>query len=1112
MYWHLYAIAITPTPENDYAITINVEKLGDKEYVVPLEAVLIKIETNFDVEVPFTIDFGDGVVTEVADKDVSYYWENEGTYEIMVETAVGMVSISSKVSFTIEDVDEGYAGDFILIDTFHNEKSLVGHVDLTSIDYAESNCKLGVQDLDRDMRFEYEELTNYVEFRSLQLNFTSFGQYYFGVKCYNPYGEIHNDTKFTSQKFETTFHFQELGTDFQTAMVGDAQFFLDLEVDHNDENVTVDYQVSGSDDYQAPGSVVTIAPQFLRIQENFLTYNLEDLTIDTRILHVQNKIGMPEISSRQFDGAWNLTTNITVKVPPGNNMYLNVSFSEGEDQIFYIHYLENASEIVFEILFPALGYYPVTANISNDISYNTTEALVSVEVPIRTISVVAADITDKAGPLKLEVHLNDGMRGPAKANFRVDYNNGVVETYHYYSETFFFTTFKHDYFYPDWGNYYICVTAYNQISSVHRCIMVQVGQKITYIDITMPSAGRFKINETTTSIVRCPRGSDKTYIVNWGDGEYFIFTDRYLKDTENFEDEPTTSTTISTTLTDKTKKPKDDKNNNMEFPENSTDSTFASYSSTMFSTTTSSFAMNATISTEATLKRRRRSANDMGTSGSDTVSVSGDTTESDATTEGDFGTSQQTTDGYTNTTSSSSNSTNSTTDSSFGNFTSGFNQTFSNETMSNMTEETAEPTTTQAPITTTTIMTTTTTEPIPDNATDPFTSNTSTAKRRWDGTIKITHEYRRQGTFMVKVKVVNTFNWAKDTLCPPVIVREEDTTQGCQSPVIAPPATLQSTINNPLHFFRSDQINLTASVNLRGCSGSTVEYSWRTLKIVEEDGRRIQRPHHGDGLCLQQNSDKIFRYPRSSMPFGLYRVILTVSPSGHPLKETTANFYMQVNPSAPYAIIDGNEEHQWFLVYATTMIKFQKSVDPDFNTTDGIEYDLVCMQESEKIDAVKMTHDELISQSTLLVEGVTHKYTSKNRVRLYEHSECFEKSSNLTKDLRFPKGEFNVPSEYFVSDATSFAMGLFVSKNNFTTSAYATFEIRLSNSSNLLDQLDDLLKSKDTTGVMRAVEALSALVVVDSVNLVLLITSFNYFYTVVHCKNFNFRAVKMTIR
>ena len=1070
MYWHLYAIAITPSPEDNYAITVTIEKLGEKEYVVPLEAVLIKIETNFDVEVPFTIDYGDGVVTEVLDNDVSYYWDSEGTYEIRVETAIGVVTVSGIATFTVEDVDEGYAGDYIIIDTFHDEESQVGHVDVTSIDYAKSNCRLDMRDDDRDMRFSFEDLENYVEFKAVKQNFSNFGQYYFGVKCYNPYGEIYNETKFTSQKFETSFHFQEIGTDFQTKMVGDAQFFYDLEVDHNDDNVTVDTQVSGD--------VVTIAPEFLRIQENILTYTLEDLTVDTRILHVQNKIGMPEIHSRQFDGAWNLTTNITVKVPPGNNMYLNVSFSEGEDQIFYIHYLQNASEIVFEIMFPALGYYPVTANVSNDISFNLSETLVSVEVPIRTISVVAADITDKAGPLKLEVHLNDGMRGPAKANFRVDYNNGVVETYHFYSETFFFTTFKHEYFYPDWGNYYICVTAFNQISSVHRCIMVQVGQRITYIDITMPSAGRFKINETTTSIVRCPSGSDKTYIVNWGDGEYFIFTDRYLKDTENFEDETTTSTTISTTTatdrTKKTKKPKAGENENM-------DSTYASGATTMFTTTTAAFAMNATSSTDSILKRRRRSANDtsFGASDSDTVTVSGDTPEPDGTTESDFGASQQTTEA---TNSSSFNSSDETTESPFANFTSGFNQTNLNETMSNMTEETAAPTT-QAPFTTTTILTTTTTEPIPDNATDPISSNTSTAKRLRDGTIKVTHEYRRKGTFTVKVKVMNTFNGAKDTLCPPVIVREEDTTQGCHSPVIAPPTTLQSSLNNPLQFFRSDQINLTASVNLRGCSGSTVQYSWRTLKIVEEDGRQIQRPHHGDGLCLQQDSDKIFRYPRSSLPFGFYRVMFTVSPSDHPLKQTTTNFYMQVNPSAPYAIIDGNEEHQWFLVYATTILKFQNSIDPDFNITDGIEYDLVCMQESEKIDAVKMTHDELISQSSLLVEGVTHKYTSKNKVRLYEHSECFEKSSNLTKDLRFPKGEFNVPSEYFVSDATSFAMGLYVTKNNFTTSAYATFEIRLSNSSNLLDQLDDLLKSKDTTGVMRAVEALSALVVVDSVSL-----------------------------
>ena len=1058
-YWHIYAASVVSNPNADYTISITIVKLGIKEYVKPYEAVVIKIETNFEVEVPFTVDFGDGTVVEVTGKEISYFWTEQGTYEINIETTIGIATISASIIFTIEDVDEGYEGDFILLDNFHDQLSQIGHIDLTSIDYAKADCMLIIGD--KDLQIDFKDLEEYVEFNSVTHTFSNFGQFYMNVECNNPYGSMTNNTEFTSRKFETTFHFHEIGTEFHTEIAGRPDFYYDLIVDHSDKNVSVVHETLNN--------TVTIKPEFLRIQENFLSYNFEDVTIDKRILHVQNKIGQPTIHSQQFDGAWNLTTNITVRVPPGNNMFLNVSFSAGEDQVFYIHYLEQASEIVFEIFFPALGYYPITANISNDISLNSTEVLVSVEVPIRTLIVYAEDITDKAKPLILNMQINDGMQGPAKANFLVDYDNGVEEMYHYYSATYFFTTYEHEYYYPDWGTYIICVTAYNQISAVRECITVQVGEKLTYVDITMPSAGRFALNKTATSIVRCPRGSDKTYVVNFGDGEVFVFTDRYLKDTEHFED---TTTTLATTslFVDNENKMAQSSNESSVFSENGTTS-FMNGTDDV-SATTVAFYMNMTANTsesgvnattESVLKRRKRDAN----------STNMATTE--AGTPVDFN-------------STSSTATAATTD--FSLFNSTTTPTYLNETLENSTTNgegnttnvTETVTTTPTPPTTTTLSIITTTEPIPDDATDPISSNLSTARRLRDGTIKVTHRYQTEGVYTIKVKAMNHFNWVKDTLCPQVIIQAEDETPKCDSPKLKVKSKFSSSLRSPLQFFRSDQVNLTASVTLKGCKTSVATYSWRTLKIVTEDGRQIQRPHHGDNLCLLENSEQIFRYPRSSLPFGLYRVILTVSPSGHPLKASMIDFYMQINPSAPYAIIDGNEEHQWFLVYATTIIRFKQSVDPDFNTTDGIEYDLFCMKESDKIQAEKETHESLISESSLLVQGVTHKYTSKNRVRLYEYSECFEKSSNFTKDVRFPKGEFNVPSEYFVSDVTSFAIGLYVTKNNLTTSAYTTFEIRLSNSSNLLDQLDDLLASKDTTGVMRAVEALSGLLTTEPVS------------------------------
>ncbi|XP_053382148.1 uncharacterized protein LOC123562231 [Mercenaria mercenaria] len=1070
--WGYFSASGLDNKDSDYSIVVTTEILGDKAYVKPLEAIKIHIATNFIVDVPFKVDFGDNeTVTEIYGKEVSHYWSKAGKYDITVVTEVGIAKISGTTDFTVEDVDEGYAGDFVMLDTFHGDRSRLANVDFTNIDYATGACQLRYGD-SNGIDVKMLGLEEYVETAHTTHLYPRVGHYKLHVNCTNPYGLIQNSTFFAARKLDTTYHFHDKDASFATPFAGEWEFLRSVEVQHNDRDHTVSLNESNPSSFE-------IQPRFLRLQENFVTYNFEEVTLDKRIINVQNMVEEPEVFSPLIDGAWNLTTNITVRVPAGNAMFLNVSFSAGE-KIFYIHYLENQTDIVFEVMFLTLGYYPVQANISNDISYSTADMLVSVEVPLRSISLFVTNVTDKEMPVELLIDLNEGMRGPMKVNFQIDQGNGYVDKYFYYSDKIFFATYRHMYKYPNWGIYDICVRAFNRISSVIECITVKVGQRIKYVDVTMPSAGRFRRNETTKSIIRCPKGSDKTYIVDFGDGETFVFTDRYLKETEHFEDTTTTTSTTTSTVAPTTSVETGNMTTSLinEAFGNSTTSTTINWNGTT-DATTSSTTLDFETSTEFMGERRRREADNTGFSASDT-----DYIMFESTTQSVIQTTESSSASVNRTAAPSldDSDTNSTT-SAYGN-TSVLSETDGNKTSSDNVTATSThsmTTTTEMPTTTTTMFITSTMEPIPDDATNPYTTNNSFARRRRDGTIEVTHRYQDIGTYSLKVKAVNHFNWAWDVLCPLVVIAGENNST-CQSPDLAIVPKYASSIRNPLQFFRSEKINLTATVSMSGCGSSVPTFSWRTDKLVMENDRRIRRPYHDTGICVLETKDKIFQYPMSSLPFGSYVVTLVVSPSDHPLKTTMHEFFMDVNPSPPHAVIEKNDEHLWFLVYGTTMLKFPKSIDPDFNTHDGIVYDLVFMEESKYTDVKYDTRDSMVNKSSLVVAGITHKYRSKNIVRVYEYTPCFLRSGNLTKDMRFPSGEFNLPSEYFVSDVNSFAMILYVTKNNLTTSAHVTFEIRLSNASNLLDQLDDLLKSKDTTGVMRAVEALSATLVVTPTN------------------------------
>ena len=1094
--WHFYAASALMQGDPKYWIKVTTQKLGTMDYVLPLESISIHIETNSLVDVPFTVDFGDGTFLETTKKDISYFWLTAGSYDITVSSEIGITVVSGATTVKIEDVDEGYEGDFVMLNAFHGEQSYLGNIDFTSIDLETRACDVSYGENSPDLNLR--GLSGYVVNEYLMNTFTNFGQYNLTVVCVNNYGHMKNYSLFESRKMETSYHYHEVGTEFSTIMAGTQTFFTDLSITHNDPNISVPILVNDSK--------LVVQPEYLRLHENLIEYKYEDTILDSRILSVQNILGEPQVNSSLVDGAWNLTTNITVRVPQGNNIFLNVSFSVGEDQTFYIHHLLYQSEIVFEVMFPTLGYYDVLVNISNDISHATTNMLVSVEVPIRTIDLHTADITDKeAEPVRLYIDLNDGIRGPMKVNFDIDYGNGLSKTYYHYSSTYFFSTYIHEYFYPEWGNYDICVRAYNMISSVTRCIAVQVGQKITYTDIQTPSDARFEVNETVLYTIRAPKGSDKTYVVDFGDGETFVFTDRYLTEIGYLEEGSTidpwkTTQAMSTNVTSMSQGTTAIPNNGMstvngsDFSANDTtaaptqpDSNNTSDTSASVTSETTADVESATESSQTTdsvLRRRKRNVNETSVSFTqdETVKANAMNMSSDSGLSGTAASGNISGDGgYFNETESWSNYTlgNDTSDGMYNTTVEGTPSDTNmsmNESGSGSTQET-----TMSPVITTTMITTTTTEPIPDDATNPFTSNTSTAIQRQDRTVIVTHRYQTVGVYTVRLKIANHFNWARDTLCPSVIVTDK-VNDSCKTPQLNVNSKFQSSRWNPLQFYRSDQINLTAAVTLNGCGSEVPTYSWRTFEIIEENGRKIERQFHGeDDICVLESTEKIFRYRRSSLPFGFYKVQLTVSPSAHPLQTVMHDFYMMVNPSAPYAIIDGNDEHLWFLVYGTTMIKFADSVDPDFNTRDGIHYDIVCMSESTLYDLSSETRDSLISQSNLVTEGKTYKYTSRNPVRIYEYETCFEQNDNLTEGIRFPRGEFHVPSSYFVSSIRSFGIRLFVTKNNLTTSASVTFEIRLSNASDLLDQLDDLLASKDTTGVMRAVEALSATLITTPV-------------------------------
>ncbi|KAL3878017.1 hypothetical protein ACJMK2_035653 [Sinanodonta woodiana] len=963
--WQTYVascLVVNPSGDSTYVLNISIEKMNPRNYVKPNETVVIWIMPNFKVNLPYHVDFGDGNTSLISGNVVSYSWKTAGTFRIKISTNIGLVLVSAETTFKIEDVDEGTKPGPVMISGFHDKKSKFGLIDFIRMDYAKSKCKVILDDTLNEIVLQ--GLSAYVHNASYNQTYTNFGQYTLLSECTNPYGTTSNTSHFISRKFETSYHFHTLGTNFNTTVAGDDQFLNSITILQNG----VSMQKNNTNALRT----YTVLSKGMFLSENYMAYTANNIIIDKRILNVQNSIVQPSISSDILDAAWNLTTNVTVNIPAGNNMHINISFGIGENPMYYIDYAPNDIEIKFEVEFESLGYYPINVNVSNDISTNHTEDLVSVEVPIVNVFVKAQNITDYVDPVVFEIDLNTGSRGPMKVNFEINHDDGHLGIYTTFNREYSFGTYIHKYWFKDWGIYRVCVRAYNRISSVSQCLPVQVGEEITYIDLKSYSILRVTTMQSAEFNIRCPKGSDKTYIADFDDGSIFVFTDRYLKETQESEDWGIT--------TDK-------------------------YGSHMLTSRTQG---NDNIGSfnKTSVRRKKREEN-----GTHAMIVEENHTTSQTLLHD-------------------------------ASVISGSNQNF---------------------------VTTTTMQPMPVEYEEPDSTNTSTARRLRDGSVELTHNYLTQGVFTVKIRVKNWFNSAQDTSCTKVIVNNTDTSD-CQVPVINV-GNLASSLDNPLKRIRAAMINLTASVSITCQTPRQASYAWRAVRIVTEDQRSIERPLHA--VCVDENTYPTLHIPAVSLEFGLYRITLTVAPLGRSVLASMVDFYVQVIPSPPVAKFK-EEDQTWFFLYGSTIADFTQSRDPDFDTTEGLEFDIFCFRDEDQQKVSKLSFSEIKSASNVVKATVTYKYTTKNPLVLYQYGKCFSDKKNITSEILAPKGVLTFPSELFVSERSSFGFRMFVTKEGRTSDVMMMFEIRLSNATNLLDQLDDLLKSNDTSGVLRAVSYLTS--------------------------------------
>ena len=504
------------TTTHNYYLNVTANPLHKRPYTKPLETVRINIETNFAVFNNFKVDFGDGVLFNTKQKYFSHFWTSEGIFTINISTSIGTISLWKTVDFQVKNVDEGTPPEMAIVTATHSYTQMSADYELLSFGDYDTKCTVAYGD---GTIVPKEQHPGYLNALYANHSYESYGQYLIDYSCTNAYGETKNSTKFVARLFDTPFLYHNIKNPFLFRIQGSESYLKKINVLRNDEqDINSTVQTNG----------ILVNSENLKSYENLITVKNGDITIIRSIFYVQHQVEKASISPIRRSNAWHLTTNISVEIPAGLETYINCSFGIGDHYMFYIDQSDKALGMLFEVEYPSLGYYPVIVDMSNDISVSRQEDLISVEVPIISISISTSNITDKTLPVVVKVDLNGKLPGPDKVEFNIRHGDGNVDDVSYRSPTQKFTTFQNMYVYENWGIYTICITAKNQISEVFQCALVQVGQNLTHVDLKTSGSGRVLENNYAEVNITSYTGSDVTYQVDFG-GEKFTFTDRQLE-------------------------------------------------------------------------------------------------------------------------------------------------------------------------------------------------------------------------------------------------------------------------------------------------------------------------------------------------------------------------------------------------------------------------------------------------------------------------------------------------------------------------------------------------------------------------------------------------------
>ena len=453
--------------------------------------------------------FGDGEkIVKSVDQKVSHSYQSVGTYTLTVMATSPKTTETKELTVDVQNVDESVGPLLTEVYAKPSGESRGFDVFINVVSEKSVDCVLDYGD-SHDVKIA--GLNDWVNSHEQSHTYDTTGAYEIQLSCSNKYGSKSSKYSIEARNLYYDFENIEKGKTIILPVTGSADEIV-IKV-HDTE---IEFNVFD-------GGINVPASNFKDSGQYLLKAYSGETVVYTKVANIQRKIGKVNIKSSKNHVLVDEEFKVTITMETGDYVHTRIDLG-GDVEYIYTDGQSNPLTIERTISFADLGYYTITAEFANDVSYVEITDLISVERPIEKFTLDGTDVVVLGTPTVFTLHVDADVK-PARPFFaKFDYDNGFVEDVRFDPTSETSQPMTHQYSFPGYGHFDVMVIVSNNMSRVIEHVSVQVGHDLTYVDMTTHNE-RIMLSDEVAINIHTPTGSPVSYLLDMGDGTVYDVRD-----------------------------------------------------------------------------------------------------------------------------------------------------------------------------------------------------------------------------------------------------------------------------------------------------------------------------------------------------------------------------------------------------------------------------------------------------------------------------------------------------------------------------------------------------------------------------------------------------------